>query len=50
MVVMFTAAVRAERKWRVAQPSLVSFNYLAKRDTSYVSYKCASLCMLGQGL
>lgn len=29
------------------QPSLVSFNYLAKRDTSYVSYKCAFLCMLG---
>lgn len=29
------------------KPSLVSFNYLAERDTSYVSYKCAFLCMLG---
>lgn len=44
MVIMFAVA-EVERK-----PSLVSFNYLAEQDTSYVSYKCAFLCMLGWGL
>lgn len=39
MAVMFAGMER---------PPPVSFNYLAKRDASYVSYKCAFLCMLGR--
>lgn len=42
IMVIMLAVAEVERK-----PSLVSFNYLAEQDTSYVSYKCAFLCMLG---